>query len=377
MHKIVIKLGTSSLTKGTKSLSRKHMLDFARQIAHLHEEGKQVVIVSSGAVAAGREVLNFPKLDRSLPGKQMFASVGQGRLMQVWSEMLGIYEIKVGQVLLTRDDFSNRQRYLNIRDTLNSLLQHQVIPIINENDTVATKEIKVGDNDNLAALVSNLIAADLMVILTDQQGLFTADPRTNPKAELIPVVEHIDDSILALAGGASALSGLGTGGMYTKLQAARLASNSGTSTTIASAAIPDILIELAKGKKYGTHFPAVTTPRESRKRWMLSEKPQGTIKIDAGAFESIKKKGGSLLPIGITQTSHPFERGAIVHIVGPKGEPFGAGMSNYSSKEIEKILGAHSKLIEDRLGYTYGNEVIHRDNFVLLKSKEGNNGKGS
>ena len=219
---IVIKLGTSTLTNGTSNLSHPMMLEITRQIAHLHSKGKRVIVVTSGAVAAGREVLKNPKHDHSMPFKQMLAAVGQVRLMQRWTELFQAHEIPVGQVLLTRGDLSNRQRYLNIRDTLQSLLHYHVIPIINENDTVATEEIKVGDNDNLSALVSNLIAAELLILLTDQQGLYTADPRTNTEAVLIPVVEDIDHAIEALAAAASAGSGLGNGGFAKKIEAAKL-----------------------------------------------------------------------------------------------------------------------------------------------------------
>lgn len=221
--KIVVKFGTSSLTHNTKKLSRQHILEFVRQIAELYQNGIQVVIVTSGAIAAGREVIADTLADCSVPIKQMLAAVGQGRLMQVWSEMFAIFEIIVGQVLLVRDDFSDRVRYLNMRDTLSSLMLHRIIPIINENDAVATEEIKVGDNDNLSALVANLISADLLVLLTDQKGLYTSDPRRNQEAKLIPIVEEIDDSLRGLAEGASKSSGLGTGGMITKIEAAYLA----------------------------------------------------------------------------------------------------------------------------------------------------------
>ena len=264
---------------------------------------------------AGREILRHPQVDSSLPAKQMFASVGQGRLMQLWAELFAFYDIAVGQVLLTHDDFSNRQRYLNVRDTLHTLLSHKVIPIINENDAVATDEIKVGDNDNMSALVANLIAADYLILLTDQKGLYDADPRINPNAELIPVVEKIDESIFALAGGTSKALGLGTGGMITKIQAAKLATQSGTKTIIAHAMIPNVLHEIIHGHSVGTYFKPCITVRESRKRWLLSKKPQGILHVDAGAEEQLSKKGASLLPVGITKASHPFERGAIVQIV--------------------------------------------------------------
>jgi glutamate 5-kinase len=370
MHKVVIKLGTSTLTQGTKQLSRRYMLEMARQIVHLREQGKQVVLVTSGAVAAGRELLGHPTVERYWPSKQMFASIGQGRLMQIWADLFGLFGVHVGQLLLTRSDFSNRNRYLNIRDTLYCLLKHAVLPIINENDTVATNDIRVGDNDNLAALVANLIAADHLILLTDQKGLYTADPRHHPEAELIPIVKHIDDSILRLAGGSSSASGLGTGGMITKIQAAQLASQSGTNTTIASSSFPNVLLDIVEGKPIGTLFMAETTPRESRKRWLLSEKHQGTIHIDAGAEQKLRYGGASLLAVGIVRTTSHFERGAIVQLISPAGKPIAVGMTNYGSHEIQKLIGSHSKHTEDLLGYSYGPEVIHRDNMTRIKFRE-------
>jgi len=346
------------------------MLEIVRQIALLHEQGKQVVIVTSGAVAAGREVLRHPTVERHLPSKQMFAAVGQGRLMQIWAELFALFDIHVGQLLLTRGDFSNRKRYLNIRDTLVCLLSHRVLPVINENDTVATKEIRVGDNDNLAALVANLIAADRLILLTDQQGLYTADPRYNSEAKLISVVKHINEGIFNLAKGPAAGLGLGTGGMATKIEAAQLAARSGTPTIIASANHPDILNEIVAGKQIGTLFLAETNAKESRKRWLLSEKAQGMIHVDAGAAKKLSTSGASLLPIGITKTNHSYERGAVVQLIAPNGQAVAIGITNYGSCDIEKLIGIHSKHIEDILGYTYGPEVIHRDNLARIQQEE-------
>jgi len=371
MKKLVVKLGTSTLTQGTKQLSRRCMLDIARQIVQLREQGKHVLLVTSGAVAAGRELLGHPTVERHWPSKQMFASAGQGRLMQIWADLFGIFNVRVGQLLLTRGDFSNRKRYLNIRDTLYCLLKHHVLPIINENDTVATKDIRVGDNDNLAALVANLIAADRLILLTDQQGFYTGDPRHDPEATLIPVVEHIDDSILSMAGSSSLAVALGTGGMVTKVHAARLASQSGTSTIIASSSLPNILLDIAQGKPMGTLFLAETTVLESRKRWLLSEKHQGTIEIDVGAERKLRHEGASLLAVGIVRVSPCFERGAIVQLISPSGHSMAVGMTNYGSDEIQKLIGSHSKHIEDLLGYSHGPEVIHRDNMTLVKFRDG------
>lgn len=369
IRKMVVKVGTSALTQGGKKLSHRYMLGLVQQLAYLQAEGIQIVLVSSGAIAAGRELLDFPKVERSLPSKQMFSSIGQVKLMQIWSELFSLFELHVGQVLLTRDDLSNRERYLNARDTLHCLLKHQVIPIINENDTVATKEIKVGDNDNLAALVANLIESDLLVLLTDQEGLFTADPRLNADAKLIPVVACIDDAIFSLAGGSSTT--LGTGGMFTKIEAAQMASQSGTRTIIASASRPNVLVDLALGEQIGTLFLEEMTSRESRKRWLLSEKRKGMIHVDAGAAEKIMHHGASLLSSGIIKTAPHFERGATVEIISPTNEAIAVGITNYGSKEMQLLLGKQSGCIEDILGYSYGPEIIHRTNMTRIKFKEG------
>lgn len=339
------------------------MLDFVRQVAALHQQGHQVILVTSGAGAAGREILQHPPMNRTLPFKQMLTSVGQVHLMQIWSELFRIYDIPVGQVLLTRSDFSNRQRYLNARDTLQALLHYNVVPIINENDTVATDEIKVGDNDNLSALVANLLAADMLVLLTDQQGLFTADPRKHADARLIPIVDKIDESVFALAGDSS--GGLGTGGMITKLQAAQVATRAGTQTIIASSAHPDVMLKIAAGEHIGTLFKAHSTPRESRKRWVLSEKVQGQVILDAGAANKIAKEGASLLSVGITATKNTFDRGSIVQCISPEGVAVAVGVTNYSSQEIQVIKGLKTQQIEDALGYTCGDEIIHRDDLAV------------
>ncbi|MFN8420394.1 MAG: glutamate 5-kinase [Anaerolineae bacterium] len=361
---IIIKLGTSTLTDGSKKLSRRRMLEIVRQAAQLHDQGNRVIVVSSGAMAAGREALNYPKLDPAVPGKQMLSAVGQGRLIQIYTELFSLFEINVGQVLLTRGDLSNRTGYLNARDTLLTLLAHRIIPVINENDTIATDEIKVGDNDSLSALVANLVDAQLLILLTDQLGLYTADPRSSPDAQLIPLVEQLDEGIFALARGST--TGLGTGGMITKLNAAQLAGRSGTTTVIARGALPDVILDIAAGKRIGTTILPATSQRESRKRWLLSEKPQGVIKVDAGAVSKLRKNGASLLPVGITGVEGEFERGAIVRICSPEGSAFAVGVSRYASRDLRQLVGVRSSEIEALLGYTYGEEVIHRDNLALL-----------
>lgn len=364
MALIVIKLGTSTLTNGTKRISRRHMLGIIEQAAGLREKGHQVVIVSSGAIAAGRELLNYPELGRTVAAKQMLAAVGQGRLFQIFSELFSIFGITVGQVLLTRGDLNNRTGYLNARDTLLTLIGTGVVPVINENDTVATEEIRVGDNDNLSALVANLIDADLLILLTDQDGLYTADPRTDPTATLIPVVEQIDESIFRLAGGTS--TGLGTGGMITKLQAAQLASRSGTTTVIANGKHPDVIQAVANGDPVGTLFKPQTTFVESFKRYLVSEKPHGVLRVDVGAVQQIREKGASLLPVGVRGVEQEFERGACVRVIGLDGSALAAGIVNYSSAELRRIIGQKSARIVELLGYSYGDEVIHRDYLSLL-----------
>lgn len=366
MKRIVIKVGTSTLTQSGKSLSQRHMLEIVRQIALVHHTGLQVVLVSSGSIAAGREVLSPPKLDRSLPEKQMLSSVGQVHLMHLWKELFGIFEIPVGQLLLTRGDFSQRQGYLNARNTIESLLNHRVIPIINENDSVATREIQFGDNDNIAALVSNLIAADQLILLTDQEGLFTADPNHNPNAQLIEEVHTIDEQILQLAGNTTKSKGMGAGGMSTKVEAAKLATRSGTPTIIASSNRPHVISDIIDGKKIGTFFHAETSPKESRKRWLLSEKPQGLLHIDKGATNKVINQGASLLPVGLISCEKSFERGSFVEVISHEGKCVARGIVNYSSQEIEKLIGSHSSEIETRLGYSYGSELIHRDNMALI-----------
>lgn len=250
MRKIVIKVGSSTLTQGLQTLSRRYMLSLGQQIAHLKDQGLQLVLVSSGAVVTGRELLGYAKVTQSIPSKQAFASVGQVKLMQTWLEIFSLLDIQIGQVLLTKDDFSSPKCDLT-RDTLNCLLQ-DIIPIVNENDTIAAHGSRIGDNDNLAALVAHLIEADTIILLTDQEGLYTADPRFNPDAELIPVVKCIDETILALAAGSS--TSIGTGGMLTKIEAAQKASRAGIRTIIASSARPNVLIDLIEGKQIGTLF---------------------------------------------------------------------------------------------------------------------------
>lgn len=363
--RIVIKLGTSVLTGGTAQLDRPHMVDLVRQCATLYRAGHDIIICTSGAVAAGQERLGFPQLPITVTNKQMFAAVGQSRLMLMWERFFEIYGIHVGQILLTRADVENRQRFLNARDTLRTLLEHRLVPIINENDAVATEEIKVGDNDNLSALVTILAEANLLLLLTDQPGLFTADPRTDPTAKLIPEVYTIDTTLKALAGGS--ISGLGIGGMATKLQAADVARRSGADVIIASGHTPNVIQRLVDGAPLGTRFMALDNPLESRKRWILAgPKPAGCLVVDQGAVRALCHNGRSLLPAGITAVIGQFERSDTVSILNSDQQEIARGISRYASHELSIINGHHSDEIEARLGYAYGPVAIHRNDLILL-----------
>ncbi len=364
-QRIVIKVGTSVLTDGTRHLSRQHMLGIVQQAARLHQAGHDVVLVSSGAVAAGRERLDFPDFGRSVPTKQMLAAVGQSRLMQIYGELFDIFQIIVGQVLLTREDLGNRTRFLNARDTLLTVIDQRIIPVINENDTIATHQIRIGDNDNLSALVATLIEADLLILLTDQPGLFTADPRTDKDAQLIERVSHIDAETWALASGSG--TGLGTGGMVTKIQAAQLASRGGVPTHIASGKDPDVIARIVRGESIGTHFEAQASQLESRKRWLLLEKTHGAVKVDAGAARKLLTGGASLLPVGITQVIDAFSRGETLSVIAPDGREIAHGLTSYDSDAVTQLCGVKSSHISEILGYSYGDAIIHRNNMVLLK----------
>jgi glutamate 5-kinase len=364
---IVVKLGTSTLTAGTSALSAARMVELVRQMAELHQQGCKVVLVSSGAIAAGRERLGFRQLPKDIPAKQMLAAVGQPRLMALYEQLFDIYKVTVAQVLLTRTDLADRRRYLNSRNTLSALLSQRVIPIINENDTVATEEIRVGDNDNLSALVANLIEADLLVMLTDQAGLFTADPRLDPSAELIQDVlsPSIPQSIWDAVGGTAGK--LGTGGMLTKLQAAELARRSGTTVVIAAGDETNVLTRLVRGEKLGTRFSPLATTLEGRKRYILAggNKVPGVLVVDAGASQALRK-GSSLLPVGVTRIIGEFDCGDTVKVVDSSGSEIALGLVTFAAGELARIAGKQSGEIETILGGDYEDEVIHRNNLVLL-----------
>ncbi len=365
-QRIVVKIGTSTLTGGGKSISPPRLVDLARQMTVLQSQGCQVVLVSSGAIAAGREALGFPTLPRHLPAKQMLAAVGQPRLMAIYAQYFAIYNAKVAQVLLVRADFGDRRRYLNARNTFEALLKHGVLPIVNENDTVATEEIRIGDNDNLSALVANLVEADLLVLLTDQDGLYTSDPRQDPTARLVREVgpEPFASELWNSAGGTA--NGLGTGGMLTKLQAADTARHAGTAVVIANGSEPDILLRLAGGDALGTRLTPALNKLEARKRYILSgSRAAGEIEVDTGAARALAH-GGSLLPVGMVRITGDFERGDTVRVVSGDGRQLALGLAGYSAADLARLCGQQSAQIEEILGYTFGDEVIHRNNLVLL-----------
>ena len=367
-HRIVVKLGTSLVTGGSDHLNENIMSSLVAQVAQLHRQGLELLVVSSGAITAGRYKLGLTKKLRSIPFKQVFSSVGQSRLMLTYEQLFNRHNITVAQALLTKADLSDRAGYLNARNTLLALLELRVLCIVNENDVVAVDEIqeaKFGDNDNLSAMVANLVDADLLLLLTDTAGLYTADPRRDPDAQLIPHVERIDSKIEQLA--TDTTGSLGIGGMMTKIEAARLATASGITVIIADGREPDVIVRLAAGEAIGTCFWPLTDKLESRKRWMVSGlSTRGGLVVDSGAARALRKQNRSLLATGIKKVEGEFQRGDVVTVYDHKGAILGCGITNYSATDIGIIKGAHSKKIATLLGYDYGSEVVHRNNLVVL-----------
>jgi len=366
--RIVVKLGTSLLTGGTDHLDRETMSGLVSQMAKLHDQGVEILVVSSGAIAAGRYKLGLVSDRRGIPYKQVLASIGQGQLMNIYDQLFSESGITVAQALLTKSDLTDRSGYLNARNTLLALLELKVICIVNENDVVAIDEIKeekFGDNDNLSAMVANLVDADLLLILSDIAGLYTADPHRDSTASLITQVEKIDSRITKIVNGTAGT--LGTGGMVTKIDAAKLATSSGVAVVIADGREPDLISRIVGGDKIGTLFTPAAGSLESRKRWMMSGlSTKGKLIVDSGAVEALRKQNRSLLAAGITQTEGKFQRGDIVNIYDPEGNHIGCGITNYSASDTTAIKGIHSKSIVDILGYDYGSEVIHRNNLVII-----------
>ncbi|MCS7206587.1 MAG: glutamate 5-kinase [Dehalococcoidia bacterium] len=367
-RRIVAKAGTTLLTGGTERLNLGVMASLVSQIGRLHRRGAQVLLVSSGAVAAGRHALGITDAKRrDTPFRQVLAAVGQSKLMHAWEQLFAWEGITVAQALLTRRDTTDRLSYLNIRNTLLALLDLRVVPILNENDVVAVEELEgevFGDNDTLSALVATIVDADLLVLLSDVPGLFTADPHLHPDARLIPRVEDIDEEVLAMAGGSA--SGRGRGGMVTKLEAARLCTAAGTGVVICHGQEPEVLVRLAEGESIGTFFPPRVDHRESRQRWLLGAcSPKDAVVIDAGAVEALRQHK-SLLPVGVIEVRGDFARGEVISILGPDGKRVAVGIANYSAPDLRRIQGKRSDRIASLLGYTYGQEVVHSNNMALL-----------
>jgi len=368
-RRIVAKFGTNLLTAGSDRLDAPVMSSLVAQIVRLLDEGREVVVVTSGAIAAGRHRLDAAsKGRRDIPFRQVLAAVGQAQLMQVYDRLLRRRGRVAGQTLLSKRDLSDRTGYLNARNTLLGMLEMGVVPIVNENDAVAVDEIagaNIGDNDNLSALVANLIDADLLALLTDTGGLHTADPRGHPDAELIPRIDRVTREIEAIAGASSGRHG--TGGMVTKLQAARLATGGGSDVFIAGGHEPNVLYRLANGEHVGTMLPARRSRMESRKRWMLAGlATKGAVVVDDGAAKALLERNRSLLPAGVRDVQGPFKRGDAVHICLPDARPFACGITNYDDHDVATIRGLRSDRIAEVLGYEYGAEVVHRNNLVLL-----------
>ncbi|MEN9465270.1 MAG: hypothetical protein RL217_1451 [Pseudomonadota bacterium] len=360
----VVKIGSALLTNDGRNLNREGMAGWVEQIAKLLAQGHEVVLVSSGAVAEGMVRLGWKKRPDTVHELQAAAAIGQMRLIQAYESLFEEHEHITAQVLLTHDDLSNRKRYLNARSTLRTLLDLGVIPIINENDTVVTDEIKFGDNDTLAALVANLVEADLLVILTDQQGLYTADPRSNPDATLIYEGKALDPKYAAMAGDAGAL---GRGGMITKVRAAKLAARSGTDTIIVGGRFEKVLSRLYAGELLGTLLLADNEPDAARKQWIAGHlQARGELVLDAGAVKALREGGKSLLPIGVLSATGNFERGQLVLCMDEQGQRIAKGLVNYGQKDALKILRTPTAQLESKLGFMAEAELIHRDNLVVL-----------
>ncbi len=360
----VIKIGSSLITENGQGLNHQAISSWAGQITQLREAGKEILLVSSGAVAEGMARIGWKQRPRALHELQAAAALGQTGLIQHFESCFKKHNIHTAQILLTHEDLSNRQRYLNARSTLKTLLKLGAIPIINENDTVATDEIRFGDNDTLGALVCNLVEADTLILLTDQQGLFNKDPRYNENAELITQSHANNHDLFAMAGESGAL---GQGGMRTKITAAQRAARSGTNTIIASGAVDNILQKIAQGETIGTLLTADNEPLSARKQWLANQlKISGKLTLDAGASHAIAQSGVSLLAVGVNKIEGSFQRGEVVSVINDNGKEIARGLVNYDAKECRLIKGKSSEKFESILGYVDEAELIHRDNLVLL-----------
>ena len=365
IRRIVVKVGSSILASSDAGLHRAVFSHLAKEISTLKHQGYEAILVSSGAIAAGMEKLGLQTRPQTITQKQAAAAIGQSRLMAIYESYFSRHQQTVAQILLTHDDLSHRNRFINARNTLLALLKLGIIPIINENDTVAVDEIKVGDNDNLSALITNLVEADLLVILTDIDGLCDSDPRFNPGAKCIPLIEDVDMGMEGIIGGTGGQWRVG--GMVTKVEAARKVARFGSPTVIARGTKEGILHQILAGKEIGTLILPKEEALSSRKGWIAFHlKPKGQVIVDEGAKRAICQRGKSLLPSGIVKVTGTFDRGDAVTCVGPRGKEFAIGIVNYTISEIEKIKGLRSNQIEKALGFKYSDEVIHRDDLVVL-----------
>ncbi|MTI81515.1 MAG: glutamate 5-kinase [Firmicutes bacterium] len=370
IKRVVIKVGSSSLTHPTGKLNLSQMELLVRQMSDLHNQGKEVILVSSGAVGAGMGKLGLAKRPRTMPEKQAVAAVGQGVLLHMYEKFFLEYGVTVAQVLLTKGDFADRRRFLNAHNALEKLLHMEVIPVINENDTVSVDELKVGDNDSLSALVSSLVDVQLLVVLSDIEGLYDDNPVSNPMAKLIPEVHGINADLEEKAGGAG--SNVGTGGMATKLQAAKIAGETGVPMVIAKSSVKDVIPRVVQGEDLGTVFWPRGCRLEYKKRWIaFASTVAGKIYVDDGAKNALVNHGRSLLPSGITEVNGPFDVGNTVSIVDSAGVEMARGLVNYNSREIEKLKGKRTSDIENIVGHKDYDEVIHRNNMVLLNQESG------
>ena len=366
LHRLVVKIGSALLVDDTNRINRDWLNDLAEDIAILRAAGHQVLIVSSGAVAIGSHVLGINPRRSRLEELQAAAAAGQVQLVNAYQDALGRHDIKAAQVLLTPDDTEVRRRFLNARGTLEKLLEHDIVPVINENDTVATDELRYGDNDRLAARVAQTVMADGLILFSDVDGLYSADPRSNAEAKFIPSVNNISEEHFAMAGDSG--SSLGSGGMQTKLQAARIATHAGCATIIASGAIERPLHALANGGKC-TVFAVEATPAAARKQWLAGMlEVCGELRLDAGAAAALKH-GNSLLPVGMIEVVGHFRRGDAVTLVGADGQELGRGLAAYASDEALAIKGCRSGQIESKLGYRGRSVMVHRDDMVLFGNK--------
>ena len=363
-RRIVVKVGSSLVTNEGRGLDEQAIGEWCRQLSALVREGRELIMVSSGAIAEGMKRLGWQQRPKALNELQAAAAVGQMGLAQMYETQLRHNGLGSAQVLLTHADLADRERYLNARSTLLTLLSHGVLPVINENDTVVNDEIKFGDNDTLGALVANLVEADVLIILTDQKGLYSADPRVDPSANFVHTARAGDAQLEAMAGGAG--SSIGKGGMITKILAAKRAAGSGASTVIAWGRDTDVLLRLAKGEAIGTLLVAPTQKQQARKQWMADQlQLRGSITVDKGAVDKVRKEGKSLLPIGMTAVEGEFSRGEVIAILDPQGVEIARGLANYASAEARLICRKPSGEIDASLGYTAEPEMVHRDNLVL------------